>query len=247
MDQKLRLKLDDGSDLVDTTTYRRLVGKLVYLTITRPDISFAVQNLSQFMHAPRISHLQAVHRVLLYLKGTPGHGLFLSRQSDLKLRAYCDSDWATCPDTRRSVTGFAVFLGNALVSWKSKKQTTISRSSAEAEYRALASTTCEVQWLSYLLHDLQVPDVLPIHIYTDSRSALCLATNPVQHERTKHIELDIHFVRDKVHDKTIKLFQIHTTSQLADIFTKPLGGSLFLPHIFKLRMLNIHAPLAAGC
>jgi len=145
----------------NSSSYRRLIGRLIYLTNIRPDITFSVNKLSQFVSAPTTIHQQAAFRILRYLKNAPGNDIFLSAASIPQLKAYSDSDWATCPETRKSVTGFSIYLGESLVSWKSKKQQTISRSSSEAEYRALAATTCEIQWLTYLLRDLHVSFTQP--------------------------------------------------------------------------------------
>jgi len=145
MVKNIKNMFNEGSPLEDITSYQRLVGRLIYLTNTRPDISYVVQFLSQFMHAPTLEHHTAAHRVLRYIKGTPGQGLFFPSHSNLQLKGFCDSDWATCPQTRRSTTGFCVFLGSSLINWKSKKQSTVSRSSSEAEYCALATLTCEIQ------------------------------------------------------------------------------------------------------
>ena len=128
----------------ESSSYRRLIGRLIYLTNTRLDIAFSVNKLSQFVSAPTTIHRQAAFRILRYLKNAPGRGLFLPAASTFQLKAYRDSDWATCPETRKFVTGFSIFLGESLISWKSKKQKTISRSSSEAEYRALTTATCEI-------------------------------------------------------------------------------------------------------
>ncbi|XP_039162774.1 uncharacterized mitochondrial protein AtMg00810-like [Eucalyptus grandis] len=155
----------DDPILQDPTGYQKLVGKLIYLTMTRPDISYAVQNLSQFMHKPKESHMNAALKVVKYLKGCPGLGIFLSRKCNMEMTAYCDADYATCPMSRRSITGFCIKLGDSLLSWKTKKQATVSLSSAEAEYRAMAKTTCEVVWIRGLLSDLGVLLKGPTRLY----------------------------------------------------------------------------------
>ncbi|XP_019184653.1 PREDICTED: uncharacterized protein LOC109179610 [Ipomoea nil] len=229
-----KLSKDEGELLEDNNHYRRIIGKLLYLTVTRPDISFATQQLSQFLDKPTSLHLQAAYRVLRYLKAAHGQGLFFPSSSDLYLKAFSDSDWGACVYTKKSVTGFCIFLGNALISWKSKKQPTVSKSSSEAEYRALATTTCEIQWLSFLLTEFGVQNDEEVAIYCDSKSAIAIAENPVFHERTKHIELDCHLVREKLHKGLIKLFHISSENQLADPFTKTHCPASFQSYVSKL-------------
>ncbi|KAL4292078.1 hypothetical protein GQ457_14G019000 [Hibiscus cannabinus] len=236
-----KLSRQKGVLLEDPTSYRKLIGKLIYLINTRPDIAFAVQYLSQFLSAPTDFHLTVVHRILMYLKGTPGQGLFFPADNQLKISAFSDSDWASRPDSRRSITGFCVFLGNSLISWKSKKQQTVSRSSTEAEYRALASVTCELQWLTYFLSDLHI--VLPsATLYCDNLSAIKIAENPVYHERTKHIEIDCHLVREKLQQRMFILLPVSSHNQLADCFTKALSATNFSVSISKLGLQNLYAP-----
>lgn len=157
MEPNAKLSTTNGSALPDAAVYRRLVGRLLYLTHTRPDITYAVHKLSQFMSHPTDIHLQAAYRVLRYLKGDPAQGLFYSASSPMKLTAYSDANWAACQDTRQSITGYCVFLGDSLISWRSKKQQTVSRSSSEAEYRAMADATCELIWLTTVLTELHCP------------------------------------------------------------------------------------------
>ncbi|KAL9859438.1 putative RNA-directed DNA polymerase [Arabidopsis thaliana] len=238
MTPNIRLSKNDGLLLEDKEMYRRLVGKLMYLTITRPDITFAVNKLCQFSSAPRTAHLAAVYKVLQYIKGTVGQGLFHSAEDDLTLKGYTDADWGTCPDSRRSTTGFTMFVGSSLISWRSKKQPTVSRSSAEAEYRALALASCEMAWLSTLLLALRVHSGVSI-LYSNSTAAVYTATNPVFHERTKHIEIDCHTVREKLDNGQLKLLHVKTEDQVADILTKPLFPYQFAHLLSKMSIQNI--------
>lgn len=158
------------------------------------------------------------------------------------LKAFSDLDWATCPDSRKSVTGYCMFIDDSLISWKSKKQPTVSKSTSEAEYRALASITCELQWLTYLLNELHIPFISPALLYYDSQSARHIATNPSFHERTKHIELDCHIVRQKLQANLFKLLPISSSDQLADTFTKALDPLPFNRLLSKLGLICIHSP-----
>ncbi|CAM8937311.1 unnamed protein product [Rhodiola kirilowii] len=222
MELKHRLSLSQAPLLDDPMVYRKLVGKLIYLTITRPDLAYAVHILSQFMQHPTTEHLQAVHRLMRFVKGAPAQGLFFSAKPDIVLNAYCDADWAACPLTRKSITGYCVTLGSCAISWKTKKQPVISRSSVESEYRSMAMTCCELTWLVRLLADMRVPVSYSIPLHCDNKAAIHIAHNPVFHERTKHVELDCHLVRSHVCSKFIKPVHLSTSDQPADLFTKPL-------------------------
>ncbi|CAI0435697.1 unnamed protein product, partial [Linum tenue] len=220
---KTSLSASDGTPLEDITGFRHILGQLQYLTSTRPDICFPVQQLCQFQDCPTTVHLKALHRILRYLKGCPGQGLWFPSNTDSQLSGFSDSDWATCPDSRKSITGYCTFLGSSLVTWRSKKQGTVSRSSSEAEYRALAQLSCEVQWLKALLEFYGISHPHPIKVYCDNQSAIHIAENPVFHERTKHIEVDCHVVRERLKSGLLNLHHVSTEFQLADIFTKGLS------------------------
>ncbi|XP_071730443.1 uncharacterized mitochondrial protein AtMg00810-like [Rutidosis leptorrhynchoides] len=167
--------------LDNITEYQKLVGRLINLTLTRLDISFSVQVLSQYMHSPLQSHFDLAFRVLRYLKGSPGKGLHFEKDNSFSLKAYCDADWGKCKLNRKSFTGYLVYFYNSLVSWKSKKQATISRSFTESEYRAMASTAFEIVWIKNLLQDLCVNIELPVKLFCDNSSALQIAANHVFH------------------------------------------------------------------
>lgn len=242
MEQNHRLAHDEGPLFEDPERYRRLVGRLIYLVVTRPDLAYSVHILSQFLQAPHVAHWEAVVRIVRYLKGTPGQGVLLRADSNLSLQGWCDSDWAACPIMRRSMSGWLVFLGGSPISWKTKKQHTVSLSSAEAEYRSMKAITCELKWLKGLLLSLGIQHPQAIALFCDSQSAIHIANNPVFHERTKHIEVDCHFVRDAIKDGLIAPSYVRTSTQLADIFTKALGKSQFDFLMSKLGIFAPHAP-----
>nr|XP_040258199.1 uncharacterized protein LOC109776374 [Aegilops tauschii subsp. strangulata] len=198
VDTKAKVSALERSPASDAAFYCSIVGALQYLTLTRPDLQYAVQQVCLHMHAPRDSHWTLVKRILHDIRGTQSMGLTLTASASTDLVAYSDADWVGCPDTRCSTSGCCVYLGLSLISWSSKRQPIISRSSAEAEYRAVANTVAECSWLRQLLQELLCDVHKATLVYCDNVSAVYLSANPVHHRRTKHIELDIHFVREKV-------------------------------------------------
>jgi histone deacetylase 1/2 len=224
-----RLSKFSGTSLTDDMafSYRSTVGALQYLCLTRPDISFAVNRVCQFLATPTDVHWSAVKRILRYVKGTINLGLQIQRSSSTELSVYTDADWAGCPDDRRSTGGYAVFYGPNLVSWSSRKQPTVSRSSTEAEYKAIANGTAEVSWLQSVLRELGVFQGQAPTLWCDNLGATFLTANPIFHARMKHIEIDFHFVREKVSAGALKVQFISSQDQLADIFTKALSRDTF--------------------
>ncbi|KAL9233204.1 hypothetical protein vseg_008229 [Gypsophila vaccaria] len=228
------LALAKGYVLKDVMKYRRRIGRLVYLTITRPDLVYAVHILSQFFNEPRKEHWEGVLRVVRYIKRNPSKGISLKRNGSLNLVGYCDSDYASCPLTRRSLSGYYVSLGGSPISWKAKKQATVALSTAEAEYRSIRAVTSELVWTKAFLASLGVFHTNPMRIFCDNQSAIHIAKNPVFHDRTKHIEVDCHFVRQHLVSKSISVSHVCSKEQIADLFTKALGGELFDHLQFKL-------------
>lgn len=192
--------------------------------MTRPDINFAVNKVCQFMHSPTSSDWQAVKRILRYLT----YGISFQSSLDMSLTCYTDADWAGCPDDRCGTGGFCIFLGPNLVSWTSSKQKVVSRSSTESEYRALATATSELSWIESLLGEINAPLSSPPLLLCDNLSTTYLAANPVLHARTKHIEIDHHFIRDKVMQNRLVVHHLPSEEQLADAMTKALPSQRFL-------------------
>lgn len=220
-------KSDSKAQLCDQTIYRQAIGELQYLAFTRPDIAFAVHRLAQFVSNPTEAHWTAVKRVLRYLKGTITHGLLLHRNKSPMIRAYSEADWAGNPQDRSSTSAFIIFLGGNPISWSSRKQRAVARSSTEAEYRSLAAATSEVRWIQNLFHELRFPLHIPPVLYCDNIGATHLSLHPVMHSRMKHISVDIHFVRDIVAKGLLSVSHISTKDQLADLLTKPLHRTRF--------------------
>lgn len=233
----------DGTLMKDPYLYRRAIGSLQYLTTTRPDISFVVNKLSQFLSSPIDVHYSGVKRILRYLQGTKHIGLHIRPASSLKLVAYTDADWATDLDDRKSVGGMCTYLGNTLLSWASRIQRVFSRSSTESEYRALADSAAEVRWITSLLTELGLKLSQPAMIWCDNLSAKALAANPVQHARSKHIEIDVHFVRDMILSNEVDVHYVPSSLQVADCFTKALSQSQFEKNRSKLGLVEIPSSL----
>ncbi|GKB28811.1 ribonuclease H-like domain-containing protein [Tanacetum coccineum] len=238
-DSKLGLK---GALVQDPTLYRSLAGGLQYLSFTRPELSYAVQQIFLYMHDPREPHLAALKRILRYVQGTLDLGIHLYVSSTTSLVGYTDADWAGCPSTRRSTSGYCVFLGG--LSWSAKRQHTLSRSSAKAEYQGVANVVAETAWLCNLLHELHSPLSTSTLVYCDNVSVIYMSANLVQHQRTKHIKIDIHFFRDMVTAGQVRVLHVPSRFQYADIFTKGLPSALFEEFRSSLSVRSPPAPTA---
>ena len=242
MDPNVKLVPNQRELLRDLGRYRRLVGKPNYLTITRPDISFLVSVVSQFLQSPCDSHWDAVVRILRYIKGTQGQGVLYENRGHTQVIGYSDADWACSPIDKRSTSGYYVFIGGNLIFWKSKKQDVVARSSAEAECRAMALATCELIWLKHLLQKLIFGKDEQMKLICDNQAALHISYNLVFHERTKHIEVDCHFIREKIALGCISTSFVNSNNQLADIFTKSLRGPRIKYICDKLGAFDLYAP-----
>ncbi|GJX12650.1 retrovirus-related pol polyprotein from transposon TNT 1-94 [Tanacetum coccineum] len=223
-----RLKLDE--DLmgipVDQTRFRGMVGSLMYLTASRPDLVFAVCMCARYQAKPTKKHFEAIKRVFRYLKGTINMGLWYPKDNAMSLTAYADADHAGCQDTRRSTSGSAQFLGDRLVSWSSKKQRSTAISTTEAEYIAMSGCCAQILWMRSQLKDYGF-DFNKIPLYCDNKSAIALCCNNVQHSRSKHIDIRHHFIREQVENRVVELYFVETNYQLADILTKALPRERF--------------------
>lgn len=199
------------------------MGSLQYLTLTRPDVVFAVNKLSQFMHCPTTDHWSALKRLLRYLNGTMDRGITIYKDSPLHLHAFSDADWAGDRNDFTSTMGHIVFLGKNPITWMSKKQRSVARSSTEAEYRAVANTTAELMWVKNLLSELGVTINHTPVIFCDNLSATHLSANPVFHSKMKHLALDFYFIREQVQSDKLRVAHVPSGDQLADFLTKPLS------------------------
>uniref|UniRef100_A0A803QFS7 Retrovirus-related Pol polyprotein from transposon RE1 n=1 Tax=Cannabis sativa TaxID=3483 RepID=A0A803QFS7_CANSA len=226
MEPNLKLSSTDGQLLSNPTSYGSLIGRLLYLTITRPNLSYVVNRLSQYLASPRKPHLTAAQRILQYLKTTPGQGLFFSSkvepqisayaETSLSIKIFSDVDWGSCIDTRRSIS--------------------------EAEYRAMEHATCEITWILAILKDFNISHSTLAVLYCDNDAAIHIYQNPVFHEHTKHVDIDCHIVWEKVQQGKLKMLHVFSNNNLADIFTKALFLVAFKDIIFKMGVKDLYTP-----
>ncbi|GJS14014.1 putative RNA-directed DNA polymerase [Tanacetum coccineum] len=221
--------------------YQRLVGKLIYLSHTNPDIAYAVSVVSRFMHAPSKVYMKAVYRILKYLKSSPGKGLFFGKNQNHQVCGYTNADWAGDRTDGKSTSGYFTFVGGNLVTWRSKKQKVVSRSSAEAKFQGMVHGVCELIWIKRVLKDLGLNLTSPMQLHCDNQAVVKIANNPVQHNTTKHVEIDRHFIKDHLEKKTVELSYVASKDQLADMLTKAICGRVFQCSLDKLGMIDIHS------
>jgi len=219
----LKLNKDHEGKKVDNTLYKQIVGSLMYLTTTRPDIMYSVSLISRYMENLTEMHLLAAKRILRYLQGTRDFGLFYKKGEKLELFGFTDSDYAGDQDDRRSTSGYVFMLGTSVVSWSSKKQQIVTLSTIEVEFIVVIACACQAIWLRRILEELQFQQIKATTIFCDNNLAIKLSKNLVLHERSKHIDVRYYFLRDLSNDGTIKLIYCRSENQVADIQTKPLN------------------------
>ncbi|KAJ3693375.1 hypothetical protein LUZ60_008855 [Juncus effusus] len=222
MELDAKLSKFEGGEIFDASKYKSLVGSLRYLTCTRPDIAYSVGVVSRFMEEPRYSHWKAIKRILRYIRGTESLGLYYSKTNEYKLVGYSDSDWCRDVDDRKSTSEYVFYMGDTAFTWMSKKQPIVTLSTCEAEYVAASWCACHATWLRNLLRELKLRQHEATEIRVDNKSTIELAKNPVHHERSKHIDVRFHFIREQVKKSEVRLSHVTSHKQVADIFTKPL-------------------------
>ncbi|KAK6146204.1 hypothetical protein DH2020_020073 [Rehmannia glutinosa] len=238
MATNVKIDKDEKGKSVDESKYRGMIGSLLYLTASRPDILHDVCLCARFQSNPKESHMSIVKRIFRYLKGTIQYGLFYPKNENFSLKGYSDSDYAGNIDDRKSTSGSCQFLGDCLVSWFSKKQNCVSLSMAEAEYISATFCCTQLLWMKQTLADYKC-SFENVPIFCDNISAINIAQNPVHHNRTKHIEIRHHFLRDCVSKRKIEISFVPSQDQLADIFTKPLSSETFASIRSRLGILHI--------
>ncbi|GJT89026.1 hypothetical protein Tco_1070743 [Tanacetum coccineum] len=238
METNKALIKDEEAEDVDVHLYRSMIGSLMYLTASRPDIMFAVCACARFQVTPKTSHFNDVKRIFRYLKGQPKLGLWYPRDSPFDLEAFSDSDYAGASLDRKSTTGGCQFLGKRLISWQCKKQTIVANSTTEAEYVAAANCYGQVLWIQNQMLDYRF-NFMNTKIYIDNESTICIVKNLMFHSKTKHIEIRHHFIRDSYEKKLIQVIKIHTDQNVADLLTKAFDTSRFNFIIASIRLLNL--------
>ncbi|KAK8450636.1 hypothetical protein SEVIR_6G063901v4 [Setaria viridis] len=239
MESRLKLSKSSSAPAIDSTSYRSIVGSLRYLMNSRPDLAYSVGYLSRFMESPTAEHMVAIKRVLRYIAGTLHYGCYYRREKEVQLTGFSDSDLAGDLDTRKSTTGVLFFLGSSLVTWQSQKQRVVALSSCEAEYIAATTAACQGIWLARLLAEFKGEKVRSITLKMDSESAIQLSKNPVFHDRSKHIDVRYHFIRECVEENRVKLESVRTAEELADILTKALGPQQFCELRSKIGVIDV--------
>ena len=236
----LKLSKNDESPNVDPTLFKRLVGSLLYLTATRPDIMHGVSLISRFMDKPKEIHWKAGKRILRYIAGTMNFGILYAHSDHYKLIGYIDSDWVGSLDDKRSTLGHIFHLGSGAISWASKRKPIVTLSSAEAEYVAATSAACQAMWMRRVLSDLKYPQEEPTLIYCDNNSAISLLKNHVFHQHSKDIDIRYHYIHELVNNGDICLMFCRSKKQLPDIFTKPLAKNVFEQFRASIGITDVH-------
>ena len=242
MEPRLKLSKVSAAPTIDSTMYRSVVGSLRYLVNTRPDLAYSVGYISRFMENPTTEHLAAMKRLLRYVAGTLHYGCLYKKKEHAELTGYSDSDLAGDIDTRKSTSGVLFFLGSNIITWQSQKQKIVALSSCEAEYIAATTGACQGLWLARLLAELKNKEADAVTLKIDNESAIALSKNPVFHDRSKHIDVRYHFIRECVEENRVKLQSIRTEEQLADILTKALGRERFCELQLKLGVIDVQGP-----
>jgi hypothetical protein len=227
MNQKEKLCKDDSANKIDEGYFRSMIGCLMYLTTTRPDILFDVSLLSRFMYGASELHLRAAKRILRYVRGIVSYGVKFKKCQSFKLHGFSDSDWASSIEDMKSTSGYCFNLGSRVFSWCSKKQEIVAQSTAEAEFIAATAAVNQTLWLQKILHDLHIEEEEPTEISVDNQVAIAISHNPVFHEKTKHFNIKLYFLREVQKNGDVKLIYCKSEDQLSYLFTKPLLVSRF--------------------
>ncbi|TXG53900.1 hypothetical protein EZV62_019156 [Acer yangbiense] len=235
-----KLRKDDGEKKVDETLYRSLVGNLLYLTATRPDIMFAANLLSRFMNSPSQKHFGVGKRDLRYIQGTMNYEIKYRRNFEVNLIGFCDSDWVSCADDIKITFDYVFSLGSGVFSWLSKKQQSVAQSLAEVEYVSASNAASQAIWLRRILEDIGEKQEEATEIFCDNKSAIAMAKNPCFHSKTRHINIKHHFVREAIEEEEINLSYVRSEEQLADILTKALSTTNFQQQRMALGVQEQH-------